>query len=150
MHRYLPVLAYWRGFAVDEVPVTHHRRAYGRSKFGAERFLRGFWDFVTVVFLTKYIRRPLHLFGPVGLLAFVLGLIINLYLSAVWFSGYPIGHRPLLILGVLLMILGIQSISIGLLGEMITSRDREYGRDIPVRCRLDRTGPEGVPPRVME
>jgi len=139
MHRYLPVLAYWRGFAVTEVLVAHHRRAFGRSKFGAERFLRGFWDFVTVVFLTKYIRRPLHLFGPMGLLAFILGLIINLYLSALWFSGIPIGHRPLLTLGVLLMILGIQSISIGLLGEMITSRDREYGQDVPVGRRLDRT-----------
>jgi len=138
LHRYIPVFASWRGFRVGELKVRHRPRRFGKSKFGAERFLRGFWDFLTVFFLTKYMRRPLHFFGPVGLLAFLLGLIINLYLSILWFSGTPIGGRPLLILGVLLMILGIQSISMGLLGEMITSRYHQDESNFPVRRKLDK------------
>ncbi len=138
LHRYIPVFAFWRGFKVGELKVRHRPRRFGKSKFGAERFLRGFWDFLTVFFLTKYMRRPLHFFGPVGLLAFLLGLIINLYLSILWFSGIPIGGRPLLILGVLLMILGIQSISMGLLGEMITSRYHQDESNFPVRRKLDK------------
>ena len=138
LHRYIPVFASWRGFKVGELEVRHRPRRFGKSKFGVERFFRGFWDFLTVFFLTKYMRRPLHFFGPVGLLAFLLGLIINLYLSLLWFSGTPIGSRPLLILGVLLMILGIQSISIGLLGEMITSRYHQDESNFPIRRRLDK------------
>lgn len=138
LHRYIPVFASWRGFKVGELKVRHRPRRFSKSKFGAERFLRGFWDFLTVFFLTKYTRRPLHFFGPVGLLAFLLGLIINLYLSILWFSGTPIGGRPLLILGVLLMILGIQSISMGLLGEMITSRYHQDESNFPVRRKLDK------------
>lgn len=138
LHRYIPVFASWRGFKVGELKVRHRPRRFGKSKFGVERFFRGFWDFLTVFFLTKYMRRPLHFFGPVGLLAFLLGLIINLYLSILWFSGTPIGGRPLLILGVLLMILGIQSVSIGLLGEMITSRYHQDESNFPVRRKLDK------------
>lgn len=138
LHRYIPVFASWRGFKVGELKVRHRPRRFGKSKFGVERFFRGFWDFLTVFFLTKYMRRPLHFFGPVGLLAFLLGLIVNLYLSILWFSGTPIGGRPLLILGVLLMILGIQSISIGLLGEMITSKYHQDESNFPVRRKLDK------------
>lgn len=126
LHRYIPALAYWKGYKVGEVKVKHHPRKYGKSKFGMERYLRGFFDLFTVIFLTKYTRRPLHLFGILGLLSLVIGFVINAYLSIIWFMGQSIGHRPLLMLGVLLMVMGVQFISIGLLGEMIavTKQDK--------------------------
>ena len=120
LHRYIPVLAYARGFRVTELPVEHRARRFGRSKFGPRRFASGFFDLLTVLFLTQYTRRPLHLFGWFGLIAFGLGILINAYLSAVWFLGQPIGHRPLLTLGVLLMTIGAQFFLTGLLAELIT------------------------------
>jgi glycosyltransferase involved in cell wall biosynthesis len=127
LHRYLPVLAHWKGFAVDEVVVQHHPRKYGVTKYGIRRFFDGFFDLFTVLFLTRYRQKPLHLFGFFGLGSLSLGFIISLYLSVLWFMGYGIGHRPLLFLGVLLMIVGMQSFSIGLIGEMITNLKGEEG-----------------------
>jgi hypothetical protein len=118
-HRYLPVLAGWRGFKSAEIRVNHRARPYGKSKFGASRYLRGFFDLLTVHFLSRYTRRPLHLFGGMGLISFTAGLIINIYLTIIWFGGEGIGRRPLLFLGILLLIVGVQMISIGLLGEML-------------------------------
>ena len=127
LHRFIPVLAHQQGFRVAELPVRHHPRHAGVSKYGAGRLLRGFLDFGTVLFLTTYLKRPLHLFGTSGLVIFGLGSLINLYLAVLWLlrevggvAGIgPIGTRPLLTVGVLAMILGIQLISIGLLGEML-------------------------------
>lgn len=120
LYRYIAVLAAWRGFRVTEVKVHHRPRRFGRSKFGVSRFAIGFFDLITVLFLTQYTWRPLHLFGSLGLLSFLGGTVINAYLTALWFMGQrPIGTRPLLMLGVLLMIIGVQFISFGLLGEMI-------------------------------
>jgi glycosyltransferase involved in cell wall biosynthesis len=127
LHRFIPVLAYQHGFRIAELPVQHHPRRAGVSKYGARRLLKGFLDFGIVLFLTTYLKRPLHLFGTVGLTVFGLGSLINLYLAFLWLlrevGGVvgigPIGTRPLLIVGVLAMILGIQLISIGLLGEML-------------------------------
>ncbi len=127
LHRYLPVLAHWKGFAVGEVVVQHHPRKYGVTKYGIRRFFDGFFDLFTVLFLTRYRQKPLHLFGFFGLASLSLGFIISLYLSVLWFMGYGIGHRPLLFLGVLLMIVGMQSFSIGLIGEMITNLRGEEG-----------------------
>jgi len=127
LHRYLPVLAHWKGFAVGEVVVQHHPRKYGVTKYGIRRFFDGFFDLFTVLFLTRYRQKPLHLFGFFGLGSLSLGFIISLYLSVLWFMGYGIGHRPLLFLGVLLMIVGMQSFSIGLIGEMITNLKGEEG-----------------------
>lgn len=122
LHRYIPVLVAWRGFAVGEVAVTHHPRKWGQSKFGVERMAKGFFDLLTVVMLTRYRRRPLHLFGWAGLIMFVLGFLCLAYLSVLWFLDLgPIGTRPLLTLGMLLVILGVQLVSTGLLGEMINS-----------------------------
>ena len=121
LHRYLPVLAHWRGFKVDEIEVTHHARQHGKSKFGARRFLSGFFDLLTVLFITRYHAKPLHLFGFFGMSLSAVGFIILAYLSVLWFSGYGIGNRPLLFLGILLVIVGVQSFSLGLIGEMITS-----------------------------
>ena len=137
LYRYIPVLAHWRGFRVTEIPVRHHPRRFGRSKFGASRFLRGFFDLITILYLTQYIRRPLHLFGGVGLLSLGTGTMINLYLTVLWFLGErPIGNRPLLTLGVLLMIMGIQFIFFGLLAEMLTSVSNKGVEDYSIRRRL--------------
>lgn len=120
LHRYIPVLAHVRGFRVAEVAVPHRPRRYGNSKFGPARFFRGFFDLLTVLFLSQYTRRPLHLFGLIGAVTFGIGFLIDAYLAFVKLAlGQPIGHRPLLTLGVLLIIVGTQFIVFGLLGEMI-------------------------------
>ncbi len=121
LHRYLPVLAHWQGFVVGEIIVKHHARKFGKSKFGARRFFNGFFDLLTVLFITRYRQKPLHLFGFFGLGFSFSGILILTYLSILWFEGHGIGNRPLLFLGVLLVIVGAQSFSLGLIGEMITS-----------------------------
>lgn len=135
LHRFLPVLAHWRGFKITEVKVNHRPRRYGRSKFGASRFVTGLLDFITVVFLMKYRRRPSHLFGLLGVILFTLGILINLYLVLVWLRTHAIGGRPLLMFGVLATILGIQFVSIGLLGEMMVYLTKS-DEDVPVEMKL--------------
>jgi glycosyltransferase involved in cell wall biosynthesis len=131
LHRYLPVLAHWRGFRVGEIVVQHHARKYGVTKFGWRRLFHGFFDLLTVLFITRYRQKPLHLFGTVGLISVTFGFAILLYLSILWFQGQGIGDRPLLFLGILLMIVGMQSFSLGLIGEMITnSKDEEVSYSI--------------------
>jgi glycosyltransferase involved in cell wall biosynthesis len=130
LHRYVPVLANWRGFSVTEIKVKHHPREFGKSKYGLRRLFRGLYDFITVVFLIRYTRRPLHFFGMLGLIPMVVGFLIDAYLAVLWFSGEAIGHRPLLTLGTLLLMVGVQFFSIGLLAEMfsysVLSREEEY------------------------
>lgn len=122
LHRFLPVLALQEGFRLGEVEVRHHPRKYGRSKFGASRFASGFFDLLTVLFLTRYTRRPLHLFGIAGIVSFVAGTAISAYLAYEKIvEGTYLSNRPLLFLGILLVIVGVQSISFGLLGEMIAA-----------------------------
>jgi glycosyltransferase involved in cell wall biosynthesis len=124
LHRYIPVLASRRGFAVGEVEVTHHPRRHGNSKYGWDRFYKGLLDLITVLFITKYTRRPLHLFGGFGLLFLASGFAINAWLAYLWtFRGESLSNRPLLLLGVLLMLLGFQVLTTGLLGEMITYKN---------------------------
>jgi glycosyltransferase involved in cell wall biosynthesis len=125
LHRFIPVLASYRGFRVAEIPVNHRARQHGRSRYGPERYLRGFFDLLSVTFMGRYRHRPLHLFGGVGVLMGAIGFVILLYLTVVWFWGEAIGHRPLLTLGVLLMVVGIQFVSLGLLSELITSQHEE-------------------------
>ncbi|CUS92018.1 Glycosyltransferase involved in cell wall bisynthesis [Candidatus Kryptobacter tengchongensis] len=121
LHRYLPVLAHWAGYKIGEIVVQHHPRKYGKTKFGVSRFLKGFLDLLTVMFTTRYFKRPLHLFGTVGLAVFLLGFGITFYLSLLkLIENISLSNRPLFILGVMLTIVGVQFISIGLLGEMIT------------------------------
>lgn len=121
LHRYLPVIAHWAGYKIGEVVVQHHPRKYGKTKFGVSRFLKGFLDLLTVMFTTRYFKRPLHLFGTLGLLIFILGFGITFYLSLLKIiENISLSNRPLFILGVMLTIVGVQFISIGLLGEMIT------------------------------
>lgn len=135
LFRFIPVLASWQGFKVGEVPVNHRARQYGRSRYGLERILRGFFDLLSVSFLTKYSRKPMHLFGLLGLLFCALGLLVCGYLASLWFMGESIGARPLLLLGVLLILVGAQSFSIGLLGEFMAFQfHRKDTRErLPVR-----------------
>jgi len=118
MHRYIPVLANYKGFSVSEVIVNHRSREYGLSKYGIKRFLHGFFDIFTVLFLGKYVYRPLHFFGFIGLSFIISGIIICSYLTIGWFQGIWIGNRPILFLGMLLIIMGVQIFSIGLLAEL--------------------------------
>ena len=112
LHRYIPVLAKWAGFRVGELVVNHRSRKYGSTKFGASRFFKGFLDLLTVMFLGKYNKNPLHFFGILGGILFFIGLLINGYLTYQWFGGIWIGNRPILFLGILMMIVGIQFISL--------------------------------------
>lgn len=120
LHRFVPVLAESYGYKIGEIAVEHHARKHGVSKYGVERLLKGLLDLVTVVTLTRFSTRPSHLFGGAGLLMLAIGTLILLYLTAIkLFGGVSIGDRPLLLLGILLEIVGIQLVSFGLLAELI-------------------------------
>ncbi|MBA2357598.1 MAG: glycosyltransferase family 2 protein [Actinobacteria bacterium] len=125
LHRFIPVLAHYRGYRIAELPVNHRPREHGRSRYGLERYLRGFLDLMTVSFIGRYRHRPLHLFGGLGLLLGILGTATLVYLTAVKLAGHAIGQRPLLTLGVLLVVVGLQFFSLGLISEMITSQHEE-------------------------
>jgi len=129
LHRYVPVLAKWQGFTVTEIPVKHHKRRYGKTKFGISRFFKGFIDLITVTFVARYVKRPMHFFGFFGAMSFFVGLIVNGYLTIEWISGKALSNRPMLFLGMLLIIVGVQFFSVGLLGEMLVHQnqsEREY------------------------
>jgi glycosyltransferase involved in cell wall biosynthesis len=138
LFRFIPVLATADGFRVTEVPVRHHARAFGRSRYGLERILRGFFDLLSVLFLTRYMRRPMHLFGLMGLVTGLIGLCCAAYLTLLWFSGQWIGSRPLLQLSIMLMVMGVQLTSLGFIGEFMTyqNQKRSYKDPMPVRERL--------------
>ncbi len=120
MHRFIPAVASWYGVRIAEVETTHHPRLRGKSKYGISRTMKVVLDLITVKFLQSFSTKPLQFFGPIGLLSGALGFLISLYLSIdKIFSGRDIGGRPLLLLGALLIIVGIQFIGMGLLGEMM-------------------------------
>ncbi|WP_026506348.1 glycosyltransferase family 2 protein [Butyrivibrio sp. MC2013] len=119
LHRYIPVLAYRNGFRITEITVEHHKRQHGASKYGVERYMRGAFDSLTTNFLLKYSDRPMYLFGRIGVYSALLGFIICFYLTTQWFRGIGIGGRPLLLLGVLLLVVGVQFIAMGFIGNLI-------------------------------
>ena len=127
LHRFIPVLAHYRGYRIAELPVNHRPREHGRSRYGLERYLRGFLDLMTVSFIGRYRHRPLHLFGGLGLVLGAAGTGTLVYLTVLKLSGHAIGQRPLLLLGVLLVVVGLQFFSLGLISEMITSQHEERG-----------------------
>ena len=144
LHRYIPLLAKWEGYTrIEEQVVNHRPRVHGETKFGFERYLRGFLDLITVVFLTRFARRPMVFFGGLGTVGFLLGFAVLAYLAGVkLILGDPIGGRPLLILGVMLVLLGAQSFLAGLLGEMIVRPEMERASRYDVR--------ETLPPGELE
>ncbi|OPY25444.1 MAG: Glycosyltransferase AglD [Methanocella sp. PtaU1.Bin125] len=128
LHRYIPAIASWEGYSVGEIGVRHRPRTRGRSKYGFMRLLKGTLDLLTIKFLMSYGQRPLHLFGGGGLIFGSTGLIICTYMAYLWLNGIAIGERPLLMLGILLIIVGIQLFAIGLLGELIISTANRRNR----------------------
>jgi dolichol-phosphate mannosyltransferase len=125
LHRFIPVLAHYRGFRVAELPVNHRPREHGRSRYGMERYVRGFLDLLTVTFMGRYRHRPLHLFGGLGLLLGAVGTVLLVYLTVLKLTGEAIGQRPLLTLGVLLVVVGVQLLSLGLVSELVASHHAE-------------------------
>ena len=127
LHRYIPMLAKKEGFTrITEKVVKHHPRKYGKTKFGLSRFMNGFLDLVTISFVQKYLQRPMHFFGTIGVLLILIGSGINLYIAYIKLVlGRGIGDRPLMFLGILLLVLGVQLFSTGLLGEMINKNNIE-------------------------
>ncbi|MEX0944861.1 MAG: glycosyltransferase family 2 protein [Balneolaceae bacterium] len=121
MHRYVPLLAKWKGYdKIKEKVVQHHPRKHGKTKFGISRFLNGFLDLITLLFVNKYKQRPMHFFGSIGILFLLIGGLVSAYLTYLkLFMGEPLSNRPLLFLGILLILVGVQFFSIGFLGEMI-------------------------------
>ncbi len=125
MHRYIPALAHSKGFHVAEIVVDHRAREYGKSKYGNERYIRGFLDLLTVKFVTGFTSSPLYLFGRLGILFSFLGIITGAYLTVMkYFFMQPLTNRPLLFLAILLIMVGLQFVSVGLLGELIVNQSR--------------------------
>jgi len=132
LHRYIPVLAQWRGFRVGEVDVKHHERRHGQSKFGRARFWRGFLDLITVKFLTTYTGRPFHLFGGLGVAMGLVGSGLLGWMFVERIQGHQIGNRPALLTGVLLVVVAVQMISLGLLAELSVHLRRRRNLDSTV------------------
>jgi len=134
MHRYIPSVASSMGFSIGEITVNHRPRQFGKTKYGFGRFINSAFDFITLIFLRRFTDRPMHFFGLFGSLLFTLGTLILIYLS--WekiFQGMLIGNRPLLLLGVLLVVVGFQSFSLGFIGELIIRQSASGRRDFVVK-----------------
>jgi hypothetical protein len=142
LHRFLPALANWKGFKVGEAAVHHRPRVHGRSKFGASRFLNGFLDLLAVSFVQTSALKPLHVFGRLGAGFVAGGLLLETYFFLRWALGEPLRVRPLVILGAVLVILGIEFVSMGLLGEMIASQRPKT--DFPLRSTHNWEDDSGV------
>jgi glycosyltransferase involved in cell wall biosynthesis len=138
-HRFVPVMAHWRGFRVGEIKVRHHPRKYGVSKFGAKRFAAGLIDLLNVLYLTTYLRTPLRFFGPLGFWTFLIGFLVDAYVvvRSIFISHQPIHTQPLLFGGILLMIFGFQFILTGLQSEMIRHYAFQPGEEYSIRQELD-------------
>ncbi len=134
-HRFLPALAHWQGFRVGEAKVNHRPRRFGKSKFGAARFINGFLDLMSAAFISTTSLKPLHLFGRVGLMFLIAGVVLGLFFVVQWLTGEPMRVRPLMLFGAGLVLLGIQLILMGLLGEMIAHLGART--DYPIRGRYN-------------
>lgn len=139
-HRFVPVIAGSRGFRVAEIKVRHHPRKFGVSKFGTKRFARGLIDLLNILFLTTFLRTPLRLFGPMGFWTFMLGVVVDIYVvvKSRFIQPYePIHTQPLLFVGILLMIFGVQFILAGLQSEMIRHYAYQQGEEYSIKQELD-------------
>jgi len=140
MHRYIPALAKAKGFKIKEISVEHRARQYGKSKFGIERYLRGYLDLMTVKLVTDYSRSPLYLFGGIGTLMSFIGFVVMMYLFVlrIFHLAY-LSNRPILFFAVVLMVVGVQFISIGLIGELLVNQNRKHNKmkNISVREKIN-------------
>ena len=138
LHRFIPVLLHWRGYRIGEIPVNHHARQFGRSKYGFNRLLKGALDFLGVMLNTRFATRPLHIFGAAGAVFGLTGTAILAYLCVLWILGLgPIGDRPLLMLGMLLVMTSFQFITIGLLGEFIQRQGSRSDHPYTIKTTLN-------------
>ncbi len=133
MHRFIPLILAGMGYQVAEVAVTHHPRKYGKSKYSSFKMLTASPDLLTIFFLVKYTARPLHFFGRMGAAIFGAGLVMLVYLTYLWLRSVPIGTRPLLTLGVLLILVGLQIVLTGLLADLILKVNHDSRREFPLR-----------------
>lgn len=141
LHRYIPVLASWKGFTVSEISVEHRAREFGKSKYGLERIFKGFFDLITIVFTRRFERRPLHIFGLLGLSFAAAGFAVLFYLVLLWFfGGGPIGQRPLLFLSIFSITFGGQLVFFGLLAEMFIKFENKFVKGFSVSERMSHNG----------
>jgi glycosyltransferase involved in cell wall biosynthesis len=152
LHRFISVLASLEGARITQVPVRHHPRRFGRSKYGLGRTFKVVSDLMLMLFLKKYLQKPMHLFAQAGLLLFSLGVLINLYLLGLKIAGQDIWGKPLLILGALLVLAGIQLVTVGIIVEVLMRTYYESQNKRPYRVRRIRRGGKGerVPLRLRE
>ncbi|HZO72831.1 MAG TPA: glycosyltransferase family 2 protein [Ktedonobacteraceae bacterium] len=138
-HRFVPVMAQWRGYRVAEIKVRHHPRQFGVSKFGVRRFARGLIDLLNVLFLISFLRTPLRLFGPLGFWTLLIGILIDLFvvIRSYFVIHQPIHNQPSLFIGILLMIFGVQFILTGLQSEMIRHYAFQPGEEFSIKQELD-------------
>jgi len=122
LHRFIPVLAGWEGFRVEEIRVRHFKRKYGQSKYGGRRLLNGFFDLITVMFTTRQAMNPLHFFGTVSIVLFVLGMLPQIYFLILWLAGTGLHVRPIMLAGFVMIIVALQIASVGLVAEMFSAR----------------------------
>lgn len=137
MHRFIPLIAQDLGYRVAELPVTHHARKHGQSKYRATKILTELPDLLTLFFLMKYTRRPLHFFARIGSALFGVGFVVLVYLSFLWLQGIGIGNRPLLLFGVLLVLIGGQTVFTGLLADLIVSVNQNRPQEFPIKFSSD-------------
>ncbi len=141
MHRFITLLAYLEGAQIKQVPVKHHARHAGTSKYGLERVFKVVADMMLLLFIRKYFQRPIHLFGILGVLLVVLGIGINVYLFTIkWGFGQDIGNRPLLIFGMMFILAGIQLFTIGIVMELLIRTYYESQNKRPYRIKNIRIG----------
>ena len=136
-HRYLPALAHWDGCRVTEIAVPHHARKFGKSKFGAWRMFNGAMDMITLLFLKRYFKSPMHFFGILGMILIAAGIGVLGYFGAMWIMTGAMKIRPLTLLAVGSMVMGVQFISIGLIGEMITNSLQSRNKQYTIREKLE-------------
>jgi hypothetical protein len=138
LHRFIPLIAREMGYRVAEIPVRHHKRKHGSSKYRATKILTEIPDLLTVFFLIKYTTRPLHFFARIGTALFALGFGVLVYLALLWSRGIPIGTRPLLTFGVLLVLVGGQIVFTGLLADLIVNMNQNRKQEFPLKYASDR------------
>jgi len=145
MHRFIPLIATEMGYRVSECPVTHNERKYGTSKYSPVKFLTEMPDLLTVFFLIKYTTRPLHFFARIGSALIAIGVVCLAYLTVLWTMSIPIGTRPLLTFGVLLVVIGGQTVFTGLLADLIVNMSQNKTQEFPLRYASDTTAQPRTP-----